>query len=168
MEKNINEMSFNPFTKIGQEWMLITAEKDGKVNTMTASWGGVGVIWGKNVAYIFIRNSRFTKEFVDSSKNFSLGIFDHAANAEMLGYMGKVSGRDEDKIAKCGLTVVRDGGVPYFEEARESYICKKLYKLEMPLDGFVCDEDKALIERYYPTKDLHNLYVGEILKVVEK
>ena len=94
MEKDISKMSFNPFTKIGNEWMLITAEAGGKVNTMTASWGGMGVLWGKNVAFIFIRNSRFTKEFVDNSCNFSLGIFDHEKYADMLGYMGRVSGRD--------------------------------------------------------------------------
>ena len=178
MEKNISEMNFNPFSKIGKEWMLITAEAEGKVNTMTASWCGMGVLWGKNVAFIFVRNSRFTKEFIDKSGNFSLGIFDHEKNAEMLGYMGRVSGRDEDKIAKCGLSVKYADycsgadssafAVPYFEEAKESYICKKLYRLEMPLDGFVTDEDKAIIERYYSTNDLHNLYVGEIVKVLEK
>lgn len=172
MEKDISKMSFNPFTKIGNEWMLITAEAGGKVNTMTASWGGMGVLWGKNVAFIFIRNSRFTKEFVDNSGNFSIGIFDHEKYADMLGYMGRVSGRDEDKIAKCGLTVnhgdCSGAAVPYFDEAKESYLCKKLYRLEMPLDGFVTDEDKAIIERYYSTNDLHNLYVGEIVKVIGK
>lgn len=167
MEKDILAMNFNPFTKIGQEWMLITAEKDSKVNTMTASWGAMGVLWGKNVVFVFIRDSRLTKEFIDNSSNFSIGIFDHEKNAEMLGYMGRVSGRDEDKIKKCGLTVNHEEGVPYFKEAKESYICKKLYKLRMPLDGFVCDEDKALVEKYYPTDNLHNLYVGEILKVLD-
>lgn len=172
MEKDICSLSMNPFTKIGNEWMLVTAEAEGKINTMTVSWGGMGVLWGKNVAFVFIRESRFTKELIDKSNSFSLSIFDHEANAEMLGYMGRVSGRDEDKIARCGLTVKHDGKgdilAPYFEEAKESYICKKLYKLELPLDGFVCDEDKAIIERYYSVNDLHNLYVGEIVKVLEK
>ena len=52
MKKEIKpeELTKNPFHMIGKEWMLVTAEKDGKVNTMTASWGGVGIMWGKPVA----------------------------------------------------------------------------------------------------------------------
>ena len=168
MEKDIKSLTMNPFTKIGDEWMLITSEKDGKVNTMTASWGGMGVLWGKNVAFIFIRDSRYTKEFVDKSATFSLSVFDHKENLEMLSYMGKVSGRDEDKIAKCNLTVEHACDVPYFKEARENYICKKLYSLPLPLENFVPEEEKAILDRYYPTKDKHNLYIGEIIKVIEK
>ena len=46
-EINPKELSFNPFSMIGDEWMLVTAGDEKKFNTMTASWGGVGVIWGK-------------------------------------------------------------------------------------------------------------------------
>ena len=65
--KEIKHENFqeNAFEMIGKDWLLITAEKDGKVNTMTASWGGVGVLWNKKVAYIFIRPQRYTKEFVE-------------------------------------------------------------------------------------------------------
>lgn len=60
------ELGKNVFHMIGKEWLLVTAEKEGKVNTMTASWGGLGVMWGKNVAYIVLRPQRYTKEFVDA------------------------------------------------------------------------------------------------------
>lgn len=46
-EINTDEFSFSPFKVIGKDWMLITAQKDNKVNTMTASWGGLGVMWGE-------------------------------------------------------------------------------------------------------------------------
>ena len=65
-------LEFNPFTKIGSEWMLITASDGEKTNAMTASWGGVGVLWGKNTVFCFVRDSRYTKEFIDKSDNFSL------------------------------------------------------------------------------------------------
>ena len=81
-----------PFEKIGSQWMLISAEKDGKVNTMTASWGGVGVLWGKNVVTVYIRPQRYTKEFVDANDTFTLSFFDGNYMKE-LGYLGKVSGR---------------------------------------------------------------------------
>ncbi len=76
MKKEIKpeELTKNPFHMIGKEWMLVTAEKDGKVNTMTASWGGVGIMWGKPVAYVFIRPQRYTKEFIDGTDTFSLSI----------------------------------------------------------------------------------------------
>ena len=108
------DLSLNPFKRIAKDWMLITAEKDGKANTMTAGWGGLGVMWGKDVAFIVIRESRFTKEFVDGSEYFSLTFFDEGYKKE-LGYLGSVSGRDEDKIAKSGLTLAPDDA-PYFKE----------------------------------------------------
>ena len=69
-KKDIANFTFNPFTKIGKEWMLISAcdekREDKKINTMTASWGGVGVLWNKNVFFCFVRPQRFTKEFIDA------------------------------------------------------------------------------------------------------
>ena len=68
----IDKMEFNPFTKIGKEWALVSAGDKTRCNTMTVSWGGVGVLWGKNVVFIFIRDSRYTKEFLDNGDLFSL------------------------------------------------------------------------------------------------
>ena len=94
------ELEKNVFHMIGKEWLLVTAEKEGKVNTMTASWGGLGVMWGKNVAYIVLRPQRYTKEFVDAGETFSLSVLDEEYR-KTLSYLGTVSGRDEDKITKA-------------------------------------------------------------------
>ena len=95
----------NPFELIGKEWALVSAQKaGGTVNTMTVSWGSMGVLWGKNVVQIFLRPQRYTKEFVDEAGRFTLSFYGEGAKKE-LGYLGKVSGRDEDKIAKVGYTV---------------------------------------------------------------
>ena len=88
------------FRLIGKEWMLVTAKnQEGKVNTMTASWGGFGVMWGKNVAVTVLRPQRYTKEFIDQSESFTLSFYDDTFKKD-LSYLGSVSGRDEDKIAK--------------------------------------------------------------------
>ena len=58
---NINELKVNPFNLIGKEWLLISATDGNKCNTMTASWGGLGVIWNKNVATVYIRPQRYTE-----------------------------------------------------------------------------------------------------------
>ena len=99
---DITKENINPFQRIGQDWMLISAKKEGKVNTMTVSWGMMGVFWGKNVVTVGIRPQRFTKEFVDAGDTFTLTFFDGERKQEM-GYLGKVSGRDEDKFAKADI-----------------------------------------------------------------
>ena len=101
------EITRNPFTLIGKDWLLVTAEKDGRANTMTASWGGLGVLWGKPVAFIFIRPQRYTKEFLEAGDRFSLSILDET-HRRTLSYLGSVSGRDEDKIKKSGLTLAHE------------------------------------------------------------
>ena len=123
------ELQKNPFQMIGKEWLLVTAEKDGKANTMTASWGGVGVMWGRNVAFIVIRPQRYTKEFIDASDKLSLSVLDEEYR-KTLSYLGSVSGRDEDKIGKSGLTVAHTDDVPYFAEANTVITGKKLYAQE--------------------------------------
>jgi len=158
------ELNKSPFQLIGTDWMLITAEKDNKVNTMTASWGGFGVMWGKNVAYIVIRPQRFTKEFVDNADTFSLTFFDKNFKKQ-LGYLGTVSGRDEDKISKCNLTIEHSDNTPYFEEANLAIICKKLYAQDFKPECFIATE---LDEKWYPEKDHHTIYIAEVEKVLIK
>ena len=81
------------FQMIGKDWMLVTAEKDGRVNSMTASWGGLGVMWGKNVAFVVIRPQRYTKEFVDGAETLSLSFLGNEYRSE-LNFFGTVSGQD--------------------------------------------------------------------------
>ena len=164
--KQILPASFqeNVFEMIGKDWMLITAQKGDKINTMTASWGGLGVIWNKNVATVYIRNSRYTKEFVDSQENFSICVMPQKFRNE-LSYCGKVSGRDEDKIAKCGFSVAHHKDVPYFNESRLVLICKKLYAQEMKAECFT-NENKNLAETFYKDNDWHVMYIAEIQDIL--
>ncbi len=157
--------SCDPFEAIGKDWMLITAEKDGRVNTMTASWGGMGVLWGREVAFIFVRRSRFTKEFIDGADGFSLTFFDTARYRKTLAYLGSVSGRDEDKIAKAGLTVAHKDGVPYFEQAERVLLCTKLSRHFLSPEGIL---DKSILEKFYADGDYHELYVGAIDAVLAR
>ena len=158
------EIQQNTFEMIGKDWMLITAEKDGKVNTMTASWGGFGVMWNKNVVYIVIRPQRYTKEFVDGAETFSLTFFDKGFQKE-LAYLGTVSGRNEDKIAELNLNILHSDETPIFENANIALICKKLYSQSYNPAGFI---DSALKDVMYPDKDFHTLYIAEITKVLIK
>ncbi|MDF2486569.1 MAG: hypothetical protein K0R46_2737 [Herbinix sp.] len=148
----------NPFQMIGKEWMLITAGDENKVNTMTASWGGLGVMYGKNVAFIVVRPQRYTKEFLDREDTFSLSFLDKEYR-KALNYLGTVSGRNEDKITKSGLTLDRYDNTPYFSEANNVLICKKLYVQQMSGD---CLLEERYQSTFYPNEDYHYLYIAEV------
>ncbi len=165
IEVKPKELKLNPFKTIGEDWLLIAAKSGERVNAMTASWGGLGVIWEKNAAFIFVRDSRFTKTLIDSSNGFSLNVFDHKANAKLLGYMGSASGRNEDKIAKAGLNVLTDGETPYFSEAETVLICRKLSVHPIERSGFA---DSSIDGAYYGSQDYHKMYIGEIVRALVK
>ena len=121
------EINENFIELIGKKWMLITANKGDDVNTMTASWDGVGELWNKNVTFTFIRPTRYTYEFVENNDLFTLSFFDEEYR-EKLAYLGKVSGRDEDKIGKMGLTVVKDGDVSSLDKQENADILKAVFQ----------------------------------------
>ena len=153
----------NPFTKIGKDWMLISAGNKEKANTMTASWGGLGVLWGKNVAYIFVRDSRYTKEFIDANDTFSLTFFFFFMSA--LKYLGIVSGRDENKIAGARFNVNYSDDTPFIDEGNLVFICKKMSATRMTADQFI---DPKLADTFYKDSDMHTLYVGEITQILAR
>ncbi len=158
------QLTDNVFHAIGKEWMLIAAGDEKKANAMTASWGGMGILWGKPVATAYIRPQRYTKGFVDANEYFTLSFYDESYR-KMLNYMGSVSGAMEDKIAGSGLTLKMFDGAPAFEESRMVLVCKKLYAQRLEESGFFYEE---LIEKNYPQKDYHTMYIGEIVHVYVK
>ena len=158
----INEFSENPFKLIGSDWMLITAKKGDKTNMMTASWGGVGILWNKPVATIYVRPQRYTKEFIDNEEYFSLCVLPEDYR-QILNYCGTKSGRDEDKIAETKLTIDESEKAPIFKEARLVLICKKLYAQDLTEQSFI---DKSLVEKNYKAKDFHTMYIAEIEKIL--
>ena len=162
---NIQDLKFNPFDEISNHWLLISAKKDGVVNTMTASWGQLGHLWGKNVMTVYIRPQRYTKEFVDNSEYFTLSFLPEEKR-EALNVCGRVSGRDvEDKWAEAGLHPYYVDGTTAVEEADLVFVCRKLYAQDMLPE---CFTDDASDEKWYPKKDYHTMYMAEIVKVLEK
>lgn len=162
-EVTVDSLKFNPFEKISKEWMLITAGDEQRSNTMTASWGGLGIMWGKNVATVYIRPQRYTKEFVDRSDRLTLSFLSEDYR-EALGICGKISGRDvEDKWEAAGLHPYAVDGTTAVEEADMILVCKKQYHQEMKPECFDVTEND---ERWYPQKDYHTMYIVEIEKVL--
>lgn len=153
----------NPFSLIGDDWMLITAENDTQCNTMTASWGGVGVLWNLPVAFSFVRPQRHTYQFIEQSDTYSLSFLTEEYRPA-LRYCGSHSGRDGDKFAAAGLSVFHENGTPCIEQARLILICRKLHIVDFAPEQFV---DPALLT-HYKANDFHRQYVGEIVQVLKK
>ena len=147
------------FKKIGDEWMLIGAEKGGKMNVMTASWGGVGVLWNMDVATCYIRPTRYTKEFCDASDCFTLSFYPDEMK-EGLSVCGTKSGRDCDKLKEAGFEAVIEEKAAYCKGASLVIVCEKLYAQDFEQKCFI---DKTVIDKCYPKRDFHTMYVGKIL-----
>ena len=165
-EISVSELQMNPMDMIAKEWMLVTAgNQERGYNTMTASWGHLGSIWGHGgglpTSVIFIRPQRFTKEFVDREEYYTLSFF-APEYKKALGYLGSHSGRDGDKVAAAGLTPMFLEDTTAFAEAKLVLVCRKLYRAPLLEEGFL---DKAVLEDCYPNRDLHDMYIGEICKV---
>lgn len=164
------ELQGNVFEMIDDKWFLVTAKKyksDNKINTMTASWGFMGVMWGRPVANCVIRPVRYTYEFMEEADYYTLSFFS-GEYKKALNILGTKSGRDADKIKESGLTPVDvvgfDGRAVTFAEAEIVMTCKKLYHEDIDPAKFI-DET---IDGNYPKKDYHRVYWGEIVECLVK
>lgn len=153
----------NPFKLIGKDWMLITAGKEESFNTMTGAWGGFGVLWSKNICFCVIRPNRYTYEFMERSDFFTLSFLEEQYR-DILTYCGTKSGRDVNKTAETNLTPVFNSDSIYFAEARLVMICRKIYFQDMLPAHFLAPE----IDEFYPLKDYHRMYVGEIARCLSR
>jgi flavin reductase (DIM6/NTAB) family NADH-FMN oxidoreductase RutF len=169
--KSIRDFAGSPVARIANEWMLITSSDAAGAegwNTMTASWGSFGELWSKDVAFMFIRESRYTKAFADAAPLFTLSFFDKEYK-KALAFCGEKSGRDYDKALETGLTPVifddkiaggKAAGVVGFKEASEIIVCKKLYTHNFDPKAFL---DTSIDKGCYPQGDYHTMYIGEAL-----
>lgn len=162
---DITELNFNPFTKIGKEWTLITGGNMENFNTMTASWGQLGVIWNKNVFTCYIRPNRYTYGFIEQGECFTASFFgEEYRNA--LSFCGSHSGRDCDKMAETGLVPVEIDGCVGFEQADMVLVCRKLYSYDLQEKGFLTDD--SIPEKFFGTDPYHRAYISEIVGVYVK
>lgn len=154
----------DPVVAVRENWYLVTAQSEGKVNALTAGWFTLGNNWEKKVASIFIRPQRYTKKLIDDSGRFTLTFFD-GSHKEALGYLGSHSGFDvPDKILKSGLHPAEIDGQPYFKEGKVVLVCKVLYRQPILEACFI---DSYFASATYPEKDFSVQYVAEIESAYE-
>lgn len=161
---NIKEFVLKSIVSWSDQWFLLTAGDFNKndFNTMTVAWGSIGTMWNKPFAQVVVRPTRFTYEFMEKYDSFTITTFPEV-HKDKLKYLGTVSGRDENKIIKSGLTPISSKNVsaPGFEEAELIIECKKIYWDDFKPENFL----DTRINGSYPEKDYHRIYFGEILNI---
>ncbi|HUT81706.1 MAG TPA: flavin reductase [Candidatus Bathyarchaeia archaeon] len=162
-ESHPREIPDNVIKLIGREWMLITSGSKDNYNMMTASWGGLGILWYKPVCFIFVRPSRYTYQFLEKNDYFSIGFFTNEYKS-MLDFCGSKSGREINKMKEVNLTPIEDSNTLYFQESRMVFICKKLYMHDIKNENFLSE----IREDIYKDDNYHRMYVCEIAKCLVK
>lgn len=159
---DIANLQIKPHYLFHHQWVLLTAGNFSKhdFNAMTIGWGAIGTMWSKPFAFVAVRFSRYTFNFMEKYDTFTLTAFPEAYH-KALSLLGTKSGRDGDKIGESGLTPIPASVVdaPAFDEAEIVVECKKIYANDLNPAHFL-DEG---IYRHYPNRDFHRIYYGEIL-----
>jgi len=160
-----DQIELNPVQMVADDWMEVSAGKEGNMNLMTIAWGTLGELWGKPVFTVFVSSSRYTHKFMEENDYFTVTHFPSSMRRE-LSYLGSVSGRDEDKVAGAGLTVeFTELGNPIYAEADLAIECKKLYGQQFSPDLMPAEQ-----REWYEKNGLgiHYMYIGEIVHVWKK
>ncbi len=159
MEKNLE---LKPFELFDKQWSLLTAGTLEKHNSMTISWGGIGTLWGKAVATVYVKPCRYTHEFMESNDYFVLSFFSDEYR-QNLAVMGSKSGRDINKDEASKLTPIQHGEVVIYKEASMTFICKKIYQNDLDINNI----PEAEINNHYSTQAPHTMYIGEIIEIIK-
>ena len=161
---NASDINESVFDLIGKDWALVTSGSADNFNTMTISWGGAGIMWGKPVAFTFIRPQRYTFEFIEKNDYYTMSFFDEKYR-DALKFCGSKSGKDYDKVKETGLTpAFTENGSVYFEEAKLVLECKKMYAQSLNAESIT---DHESVDKWYDN-DFHKMYISEITKVLVK
>ena len=148
------------FTAFDKKWALLTAGSGESFNTMTISWGGMGTIWNKPVVTVYVRPSRYTYKFMEESEYFTVSFYPEERRSD-LALLGRLSGRDGDKLAKTALTPREVPHGVSFEEAESTIVCRKLYAQDLDRAGMLPEVADG------PERDdVHRMYIGEVVEII--
>ncbi|MDR2940237.1 MAG: flavin reductase family protein [Clostridiales bacterium] len=138
---------------------FLTSSAEGKTNTMTISWGGIGFLWNKPCFTVYVRPQRYTRGFIDKSKSFTVSV-PFGGLKEELSICGTKSGKDIDKSEIVNFIPAKQVSPPIVEGCGAYYECVVRYVQRFGPD--LLPED--IKNNIYPDADFHYVYFGEIVK----
>ena len=127
-------------------------------NTMTISWGGMGTLWSRPVATVYVKPCRYTHDFMEENDYFTVSFFPEKYRGD-LSILGSKSGRDGDKVALTSLTPEAGEHWVTFREAEQVLVCRKIYRQDLDLSAIPEWAAKA----HYRTEAPHTMYIGEVI-----
>ena len=157
----MNDPILTPYHDFHDDWALVAAGDLEDHNAMTVSWGGIGCLWNKPVATVYVRPNRHTYGYFENNEYFTVSFYP-GEYKKALGLMGTKSGRDYDKEVEADLTAVPCGASVTFAQAGKTLLCRKLYHQDMDLSRFPAD----VKERFFTTDPVHRMYIGEIIAII--
>lgn len=172
MRKEIDVFDYGTeILKAVKNGVLLTTKVDGKVNSMTISWGTLGLQWGKPIFTAFVRENRFTKPRLDESLEFTINMPYGDYDKNILKVCGQESGHVVDKIEKLNLTLEPpvSGTVPAIKELPLTLECRIIYKQKQDEHAITEEHRKRWYPQevesthYGPNRDYHTAYYGEIV-----
>jgi flavin reductase (DIM6/NTAB) family NADH-FMN oxidoreductase RutF len=177
---NVKEMNFdqlfkqispeeifdNVFTLVGKVFPVITAGKEDHYNSMTASGGGMGMLFKKPTTWCILQANRYTLEMILKEQTYTLSYFPNEYMEQIL-FLGSKSGRDSEKMKEVELTGVQTpSGDMSFKEARLIIECKLTEITTAKPNDFYTQEAKDYINEAYKEANDYRKYVfGEITHV---
>ena len=153
----------NVFTLVGKDLFVITAGTPGHFNSMTASGGGLGLLFRNPATWCTIQQGRYTLELMQEQQAYTLSFFPDEYRDQLI-FLGTHSGRDTDKMKEVSLVAVQTpaGNITY-EEARLVFECRLTQMTTPALEDFYAPEARAYLEETYQDRGEQRKYVfGEI------
>lgn len=157
----MHTLNLDIFKAFHSDWALLTAGDPKDYNTMTISWGGLGTLWSRSVATVYVRPCRYTYEYMEKNQYFTLSFYTDAYKPD-LKLLGTRSGRDGDKVAMTSLTPVPAGESTTFAQAKMTLLCRKLYAQELDAAAIPAE----IAETQYGNEAPHKMYIGEVVSIL--
>ena len=145
--------------------LLVGKGKGGNANVMAIGWGAIGIFWRKPVFAIVVRPTRHTYDLIEETKEFTVNIVPPELK-EVVQFCGSVSGREHNKFKEKNLTTIPSTKVkpPLIKEGILHFECKVIHKNDLDPEGMA----ESLVSQFYPKRDFHHMYFGEILACHEE
>lgn len=157
------EFTTDIFSRFNEKWALLTAGTGTDYNCMTISWGGLGTLWGKPVATVYVKPIRYTWQYMEKYGVFTVSFFPEEYRGDLMT-LGSKSGRDGDKVALTRLTpATLEQGVT-FAQAETTLVCRKIYWQDLVRENM----PPEVAKRIYTPEEPHRMYIGEVMDIIRK
>ena len=173
MKRQINPYDYaGEICKALPKGILLTTKRGEEVNSMTIGWGTIGIDWSIPVFIAYVRESRYTKQLLEETGEFTINVPLGEVDKNILTICGTKSGRDMNKLQELGLHLEEpmDISVPGIRELPLTLECKVIYKQKQDLSAI----PEKILKRYYPVeddtlhpgsdRDYHIAYTAQIVK----